>query len=1110
MTKQFFARTLSPLALAATIGILGISSHEAHADAPSTWERGFVSPPQSARPQTWWHWMNGNITREGITADLEAMQHVGLGGAEIFNVDQGIPKGPVDFLSPEWRRMTAFAISEAKRLRLELCIHNSSGWSSSGGPWITPELAMQQVVSSEQRVTGPVAFSAVLPQPPTRSGYYRDIAVIAVPAQPGASTPGIAGLRTKADYERADNQGPATTSTALPQTFVAPTREIVLTAKLAPDGKLTWDVPAGDWTILRIGYTPTGAQNEPAVREGLGLECDKLSKHALDVHFAGMVQKVLDDSGPRVGNALTGVLIDSYEVGSQNWTPAFREEFRTRRGYDLLPFLPVLTGRVVDNPAVSERFLWDFRRTITDLFTENYYGHFAELCHERGLKFSTETYGNGPFDELADGGRADIPMAEFWVGGAALETVKLASSSGHTYGRNIIGAESFTAVPEHARWTNDPYSMKGLGDHVFSGGINRIIFHRYAMQPWVNRSPGMTMGPWGIHFERTNTWWNQGASWLQYLARCQYLLQQGTFVGDAAYYSGENAPIGINAGNPPLPPGYDYDGISRELLVNAMAVRNGRVTLPSGMSYSLLILPPSETMTPEVLRKVRQLVQAGATVYGARPLRSPSLQGYPNSDREVQALAGEVWGPVDGKKTGEHRLGKGRVLWGMPLSEVFAGRKVAPDFTAETAGAKNSGVEYLHRSSGDADIYFVATQRSVAQKAVCSFRVSGRVPEIWHPDTGRIETAPLYSDHDGRTTVTLKLDPSGSAFVVFRRPDHGVDHPVAITRAGPARLGAPAPVLTIGSAAYEAVDGVGGSKDVTALLQGLVQEGMLSFPASNSELGGDPAINHVKQLRIVYTLNGTAGTLTVGENAVVEIAAPFTVGRLPDYELRSGADGRGVIEASNPGTFTVTEASGRTHRAVVSEVAQPITLAGPWRLAFPPNLGAPAETILPELSSWTANDQSGIRYFSGTATYTKTVSIPADRIGAGKSLYLDLGHVKNLARVTVNGVDLGVFWKPPFRADISHAIHPGNNRVEIAVTNLWPNRLIGDAQLPDDAVWDGDHLHAWPQWLLDGKRSPTGHVAFATWKHWGKNDPLLPSGLLGPVRLLPSVTVEAR
>ena len=327
-------------------------------------------------------------------------------------------------------------------------------------------------------------------------------------------------------------------------------RQIVdLTSKLAADGKLNWQVPAGNWVILRVGYTPTGVKNHPAPLEGTGLECDKFSQAALDAHWAGFMQKILDDIGPLAGKTLDSSLIDSYEVGGQNWTKNFRAEFQKRRGYDPLKFLPAFTGRVVDNPAVSERFLWDVRRTIADLFAENYFGHFAELCRQHGLMNAVEPY-TGPFESLQCGAPADVVMGEFWSGSQGDPSVKLAASIAHIYGKTIVGAESFTAQPEHGRWQNYPYSLKTLGDLMFCQGLNRYIFHRYAMQPWTNRWPGMTMGQWGFHFERTETWWNQGKPWIDYITHCEFLLQQGRAVEDAAYFDGQSAPVEMRAGNP--------------------------------------------------------------------------------------------------------------------------------------------------------------------------------------------------------------------------------------------------------------------------------------------------------------------------------------------------------------------------------------------------------------------------------------------------------------------------------------------------------------------------------------------------------------------------------
>lgn len=1034
--------------------------------------------------------MNGNVSRAGITADLEAMKRAGVGGAQIFTVSEGIPDGPVRFMSPQYKAMIKHAASEANRLGIELCLHNCAGWSSSGGPWNTPANAMQFVTNSEQKVTGPTRFEGGLPQPDTKLNYYRDIAILAFPTPAQGFV--IPNLGAKAAYERGDNIEPATGPEAPPQAIVKKSAIVDLTARFQ-NGKLSWDVPAGNWTILRVGHTPTGKDNHPAPPEGTGPEVDKLSKTALDAHWNGMMQPLLDEIGPLAGKSINNALVDSYEVHSQNWTPLFRQEFARRRGYDIGPYLPLFTGRVVDSVANSERVLWDIRRTVADLMAENYFGHFAQLCHARGLKMSVEPYGDGPFEDLTAGGAADIPMGEFWINGAAAESVKLAASVGHVYGKPIVGAESFTAAPNEGKWQNDPRSMKALGDRMFSMGLNRVIFHRYAMQPWLNRFPGMTMGQWGIHFERTNTLWEPQTAWLRYLARCQFLLQQGRFVADALYFSGENAPVGMRVGNPALPAGYDYDGCSADAITRLLSVRNGRLVTPSGMSYRVLILPPGQTMTPALLRKLRDLIRAGATVVGPRPSRSPSLQNFPASDAQVQVLAEEIWGNCDGETVTSHALGRGRVVWGQGLEQVLAAMQAPPDFSFAD---KNARLAYIHRAIPGGDAYFVSSQRGISQEAECAFRVSGRAPELWHPDSGKIEAAPLFRQANGRTFVTLRFEPAGSVFVLFRRPAPR-RHLVWAQFSGPVAPLPASPKLEIQRALYEAIDG-SGSSDVTAKVAAQVQDNSLSLVANN-EAFGDPTPLHVKRLRVEYTLGGKAGTVTIPESGTLELGA--RIERPFPFEWSADGRGRSQVVAWQSGALQLRDSQNRTRRVNLPAVPPSQILDGPWQLRFPPNWGAPERVSLDKLASWTEHAEPGVRYFSGTATYSKDFDLSRSQLGAAQVLALDLGQVKNLARVRLNGVDLGVLWKPPFRADITRAARKGANRLEIEVTNGWPNRLIGDEQLPEDREWDGLRLKSWPQWVLEGKPSPTGRLTFTTWHHWTKDSPLLESGLLGPVTL---------
>jgi hypothetical protein len=1312
------------------------------ADPAPSLEAGFVRPPDSARPHTWWHWCNGNVTREGITADLEAMARVGVGGAQIFEVNPGIPAGKVKYLSPEWRSLIKHTMSEADRLGLEMCIHNGAGWSSSGGPWIKPEQSMQMLVTSEARFKGPGHADIKLPQPQMRVGYYRDIAVLAFPTPPAevarmvdlaptvtssvanldvsklldgnpdtsinvpvrskdkpefiqfefaapftargltilsagrsdahmelqSSDDGVtftkvsdvwaseptalrpptninfapvtakffrlafyrtgrtgavsladfnleAGYRInnwapKAGYVRADGLQPDTPEA--PAEGVYNHADVVdLTSKLDADGRLTWDAPAGDWTILRFGSTSTGSQNEPATDSGRGLECDKMSKEAVDAHFAGMVGKIISDLGPLVGKSFKHVLIDSYEVDTQNWTPRFREEFQKRRGYDPLPYLPVMTGRIQGTSAASERFLWDIRRTIADLYADCYYGHYAELCHQHGLKLSAETYGNAGFDNLTSGGKADIPMCEFWAGwGNDNTNSKLMSSASHIYGHVVTGAESFTGAPDKSGWQQHPFSLKALGDLMWCGGVNRFIFHTYAMQPWKDLKPGMTMGPFGTEVTRNVTWWEQGTAWMKYLARGQYLLQSGLFVGDLCYFCGENSPNdlpGRGGLNPTPPPGYDYDGCDATVILTRMSVRDGKIVLPDGMSYRMLILPQVRVMTPALIRKIADLVRDGATVVGPKPLASPSLGGFPDCDREVQTLADEVWGDCDGQKVTEHAYRKGTIVWGQPLPDLLAARKIAPDFAFTAQGAKLP-INYIHRVVDGTDAYFVASYSSRPQVIEASFRITGMTPELWHPDTGKVERAPIYRVEGGRTIVPLRFDPSGSVFVVFRTPSGASDPIVTVQRDGTSIFSRkPGPVLplVITKAEYGAsnVPSTQDYVDLTKQVQARVGDNKLSVPASNDFAGGDPAANVPKQMRVDYTIDGKPFSVTVDENQTItlpaadqpagalaitkalygilpdpaaalpgpagvadvteavqkmvvndaltvaasnanfgdpanlivkELRVEYTLGgkpytrtvgendtltlpdgteesvattEVPPPQVDSAARGGPSIIAFDSGAFDATTASGKHLQAKVSQVPAPAVVGGPWEVRFPPSWGAPEKATFDHLASWSENADPGIRYFSGTATYIKQIAITPAMLASGDVLVLDLGTVHEIAQVRLNGRDLGIFWKPPFRIDLTGIAKPGANQLEVSVTNLWVNRLIGDEQLPPDADYNGDgSLRGWPAWLADGvegkARPRTGRVTFSTWKHWSKDSPLLDSGLMGPVRLL--------
>jgi hypothetical protein len=1075
------------------LGTCAVATPAGH-DAGSRMASQFAAPPDSARPWVYWFWMDGNITREGITADLEAMRRVGIGGVLIMEVAQDIPPGPVRFGSARWREMFQHAVAEATRLGLEVNMNNDAGWCGSGGPWIKPEQAMQNLVWTETAVEGPRQFRASLPRPTAVAGYYHDVAVLGFPTPAGKNDP---------------------------QNRINRTRVVDLTARLDNSGRLSWEVPAGKWTVLRLGHTPTGSTNSPAPLEGRGLECDKLSTDGIDTHFGGLMSKLIADVGPAAGKTLTFTHIDSWEVHAQNWTPRMREEFQKRRGYDPLVLLPVMAGRTVDGPEVTARFLWDMRRTVAELFYDNYAGRLAKLAHRHGLQLSIEAYGDFPFDELLYAGRADSPMGEFWVGPDfnGMNNIRAMASAAHIYGKRIVGAEAFTSVPAQGKWTNHPFSLKSLGDVAFCSGINRFVFHRFALQPWLDRSPGMTMGPWGVHYERTETWWEQSRPWHEYLARCSYLLRQGLSVADLCYLQSESIPTN-NYGLEHLPPGpYEFDGCSPEVVLTRMSVRDGRLVLPDGMSYRLLVLPPSTTMTPELLSKIKELVDAGATVIGPRPTKSPSLCGYPQCDAKVQGLAAELWGNCDGKTVTEHRCGKGRIIWGKTPQSVLAEMGVPPDFRSSAGPPPDviptaPAIRYIHRAVDGTDIFFVANGFAEAVELQCVFRVKGKRPEFWWPDTGRIEPVAVYDEVGEGTRMPIRLDPCGSVFVVFRSDKTPTpDRVAAVTRDGHPVIGVVDPTaVVIQKAMYGPPGDAARTRDVTARVRQFAARGELAFQVARMAEGDDPARGVVKTLTVEYAVNGASRTVRATDPETIRL---FGDG-VRDAGIGCDPHDRLLIEAWKPGRYEVKLASGKTARMDVAALPPPVEIAAPWELRFPPGHGAPQSITIDKLASWTEHTDAGVKYFSGTATYAKTFQVPAAMIGKSHRLYLDLGRVAVIAEVMLNGKNLGILWKPPFRVEIGDAVKAGANRLEVRVTNLWVNRLIGDEQLPADCKWGppnqwgGQPLAQWPQWLLEGKPSPTGRQTFTTWRHWTKGSPLLESGLLGPVKIVVTKNVACQ
>jgi len=938
----------------------------------------FRNPPASARPWVYWFWINGNISKEGITADLESLKRAGVGGVLWMEVSGPwwAPDGGVVPLSPQWHEAFQWAVRECQRLGLQFDVTLDFGYGS-GGPHITPELSMQQLVWSEKELEGGQRVAVVLEKAQVKkdvsawlrpgakipekvlealekSDSYRDVAVVAIPlaASPADRAFRIPDLSLKSGLL---SKAPRVNVVATPPGAVTPIERVIdLTAHMDRDGRLTWDAPAGRWLILRYGHTSNLKMTRPSPAAAVGLECDRLAKAGIEAHYRAFLNKLMTDAGAAAGPALSFVHIDSWEAGCQNWTATFPAEFRARRGYDLRPWLPVMTGRVVGSAELSERFLWDVRATASEMIRENYAGRLKELAREHRIKLSIEAYGNMSIDNLSYAGTADMPMSEFWAMGDGMfptpggfePSSKAMGSAGRVYGKAIVGAESFTSG---RGWRDHPFTLKAMGDKAFSRGINRLVFHLSAHQAYNGMIPGLTHRKWGEHFQRHNTWWSYSHPWILYLTRCQSLLQRGTSVADVCYWFGEGSPLNVNDMNLEMPAGYDFDLCSSENVLQ-MKVSEGRIVLPSGTSYRYLLLPGTDRITEALARKVRELVEAGAHVIGGKKLKgAPGLTDYPHCDTEVAGIGASLWDA-------------NRIITAKGLADVFRQDSLKPDFEGE-------GLLYLHRQIGEADVYFVSHQENSPLDRVCAFRVSGKRPELWDAETGEIRPLPEFTEQDGRISVPLHFEPAQSWFVVLR-------------------------------------------------------------PGKSA---------------------ASAGT-----------RANFTAPRL----LRQ--------------------------------------IDGSWQVTFDPRWGGPDKAVgFENLTDWSKHQDSRVRYYSGTATYRKTLTLSAaEASGKQGRLLLDLGSVEVMARVRLNAQECAIAWKPPYLVDITAAARPGANRLEIDVVNLWVNRMIGDEQLPEDSNWkDFETLTEWPDWFKARKPRPSGRYTFTTCKHYTKDSPLVPAGLLGPVTL---------
>ncbi|SEQ09138.1 glycosyl hydrolase [Neolewinella agarilytica] len=1147
------------------VALLGILFLPTLAAQSISLQQGFQHPPSTAKARTIWFWINGNVTKSGITEDLKAMKKVGIQGAILFNVSLGHPGGVAPYLSTEWLDLLNFTALEAKRLGLELGFHNGAGWSSSGGPGITPEYGMQKLVYTETIHQGGKIFNGRLAQPETQLGYYKDISVLAFPKPKGEER--IDNLSAKSLSGKVRNHLAPDDQPVSDLAIVRKSTIINLTAKFTTDGFLEWDAPEGEWVILRIGHTPTGETNRFPSDGGQGLECDKMNAHAVDLFWETSINPIISRLDTLIGTVVTRCHVDSYEVGTANWTSGFANEFKKLRSYDCQAYLPALAGYYVESGEETERFLWDFRRTIGDLIAKNYYGHIAKLSHQYGMSFSAEPYW-GPFDNMQVGEKADIVMSEFWSGHLAFfDSPKFVASIAKLNGSSIAEAEAFTA---EGGWIQHPGSLKAIGDLAWAQGINRFVFHSYVHQPW-NVAPGLTLQRFGIDFNRLNTWWDQGKPFVDYIGRGQFLLQQGRSVADVLVFTGESSPNDALLMPEVKALGYDYDVIGSNK-ISSLSVNEGLICTSTGERYRALVLPPTPWVTPETLTKIRELAGGGAIIFGTKPQKSPSLKNYPACDEEVRQLAEELWG--------DNLIKEGSIL------DYLKSGSLPPDFSVEQGS--NEHVDYIHRKKDGADIYFVVNSAREGRELNCRFRVAGKQPELWNAETGEITMAAIWQQNeDGTTTVSIPFEQEGAVFVIFRQNVSSAKHLVSAEMELQNPKVEPLPNLKVIKAEYGTFlpDGL---VDVTEAVASSVQGNKLKIAANRELSASDPAPGYKKELRIRYKTGGLVLEKSAMEKEFLEVTGVedekleilkavfgkfergmdgippnnpvYDVSRevksmiasgvfeipvsnlLPDEKdanennvlrLVYSTNGEretvyvpygstlnltqptaepkltsqgGKVSWTTPlaGKITYRTSRGKTKTLKVKSVPEPIRMSGAWEVSFIDTNRNFENRVFNELSSWTNSSDKHIRYFSGTASYKKQFTVPAGLLKSSTSLELDLGSVKEIVEVILNGKNLGIIWKAPFRINIDHAVVEGANKLELKITNLWPNRLIGDEQFPKDFEANGPLVKQWPEWLLNSTARPTGRVTFAGYKHWNKDSELLPSGLLGPVKIVAS------
>ena len=1045
------------------------------------WER-FTDPIPEARPGVYWYFLDGNQSREAMTEDLESMAAAGIGHVIFLEVDLGIPRGPVEFMSEDWQSNFAHAVTEAERLGIELTLGAGPGWAGSGGPWIGPSESMKHLMASRTQVSGPSSFADTLavppPRPPSqfaglspeltaeRQAWWRDVAVLAVPRRAVADTSQgctIGNLDVKALFETQ----PYSIWKDVPRYVPAPEgdagegacasavdpEEIVnLTGRMDSTGQLAWKVPAGEWTIFRLVARSTGVTTRPAPRPGHGFEVDKLAPGAFAEQFESfhepLIEEVRAEEQQQNGSTLIGgeagwtrLHLDSWEMSSQNWTAGFRKAFRERRGYDPLPYLPAYYGAVIGSRDTTERFLWDVRKTAQELLLENYAQSIRDLAHEHGLRYSNQPYDMNPAGDIDVGAVADIPSCEFWAAGHSTDTVYgclEAVSIGNVMGRGVVQAEAFTTMPSGLVYS--PRRMKSQTDWAFAMGINALFFHTFTHQPLGDKAqPGMTLGPHGVHWHRNQAWWPWVRPYHEYVQRLSSLLRVGTAVSDILYLTPEGAPhiflppedAMVGEGVMRYKRGYQFDAVTPRLLAeHAHVTDGGQIAFEKGgsSSYKVIVLPDQPTMTPETVAILERLVAEGATIIGNPPHRSPSLSGGAAADDTVRQRAARLWG----LRNGNYRA-DGQQQWQEP-----------PVIVAEEHG-------------------------------------EGQI--IW----GAPLKAPSPAAYEDASENTSKKASSAAA-------------------APPSRAGPPKDSLYTSYAqtarVLSEVMGVPADMTSNAALRfqhrrvGEADVYFLSNPADS-----------LVEAAVTFRVQQDRAEVWDPHDATrrrVDVAS-VDGGTRRQVELSLGPFGATLVVFGGRPSAEALEVSKAlpVQRTPLSESWQTVPIRGAWTVSFDSTKGGPQKDLRWErLVPWNDHAREGVRYYSGVARYTTSFDAPTAVLSKdAATAAIDLGDAYEVARVSVNGIVLDTLWTPPFRTPVPPALlKRRGNTLTVEVANNWNNRLVGDSRPSMPHRW-----LEFPSGLLGGGPVKAGWHTFTTSQWYSGAEELRPlqrSGLIGPVTLV--------